>query len=146
MKNLPRYLASVCFVLLLTSFGFAGETSPCQFYEFVPTDLLSKLVDAKSAQELTGAYAKYAFHYAPEDIFYAVKLYGFEPTEEHELLVLVTAPSSPIEFELWYGVCNSKFKEWPILNETFFKYFDLVAALAAKHPEYMRAVFVQDDF
>src|SRR5207245_10456368 len=75
------------------------------------------------------------------------RLVDLSASKQNEIALLETIPSSPIEFRYIYSVVDTEgwrtSPEIPLLQQ---RYFEKIALLTAKHPEYARRFLTMSRF
>lgn len=142
---------SVCVLLTLLSLILVPVTTaaatpvPKQSVCWViDAELVNSLSLPKSPETLRQAYKELLYHDVVLDMLYFMRLREMVHTEKDELDFLKSMPKNPTEYLFLYSVTSPENKKsFPKLGALYQLYFEVLADLVIKHPEFLEQYFLQ---
>lgn len=110
----------------------------------IDAELVNSISLPKNPEELKLAYKNLLYHDVVLDMLYFMRLRGMQHTEKDDLDFLKSMPKNPVEFSFLYSVTSDEARNrFPQLNSAYTSYFEDLADLVIKHPEFLEAYFLQ---
>jgi hypothetical protein len=143
-KSVCVVLALLSLILVPVSTYAATPATQQPVCWVIDAELVNSLCLPKNPEMLRKAYNKLLYRDVVLDMLYFMRLREMVHSEKDELDFLKSMPKNPTEFLFLYSVTSPENKKsFPKLGAAYQLYFEVLADLVIKHPEFLEQYFLQ---